>query len=55
MNFRMAPFKEILNSFKLRNGWLNSKRSAKGKLLHCDGNANVFFVKKYIEQFVIEL
>ena len=47
MSFRMPPFEEIFNCFKLRNGWLNSKRSAERKLSHSDGYAYVFFVKKY--------
>ena len=55
MSFRMASFEEILNYFKLRNGWLNSKLCAKPKLLHSDENACVFFVKKETSKFVIEL
>ena len=51
-NFRMTSFEEILNYFKLRNGWLNSKLCAKCKLLYSNQNAysneNVFFVKKEI-------
>ena len=36
MSLRMTPFEEILNYFKLRNGWLNSKLCAKRKLLYSD-------------------
>ena len=46
MSFQMTSFEEILNYFKLINGWLNSKLCAKRKLLHSDVNACVFFVKK---------
>ena len=53
--FRMTSFEEILNYFKLMNGWLNSKLCAKRKLLRLDENAYVFFVKKEILKFVIEL
>ena len=55
MSIRMTSFKEILNYFKLRNGWLNSKLCAKRKLLHSDENAYVFFVKKETLKLVIEL
>ena len=55
MNFRKTSFKEILNYFKLINGWLNSKLCAKRESLHSDENAYVFFVKKEILKFVIEL
>ena len=55
MNFRMTSFEEILNYFKLINGWLNSKLCAKRKSLHSDENAYVFFVKKETLKFVIEL
>ena len=55
MNFRMTSFKEILNYFKLINGWLNSKFCAERKSLHSDENAYVFFVKKETLKFVIEL
>ena len=48
MSFRMTSFEEILNYFKLINGWLNSKLCA-------DENAYVFFVKKETLKFVIEL
>ena len=54
MSFQMTSFKEILNYFKLRNGWLNSKLCAKRKLLHSDENAYVFFVKNETLKFVIE-
>ena len=33
MSLRMTSFEEILNYFKLRNCWLNSKLCAKRKLL----------------------
>ena len=39
MIFRMTSFEGILNYFKLRNGWLNSKLCAKRKLLHSDESA----------------
>ena len=55
MSFRMTFFEEVLNYFKLRNGWVNSKLSAKRKLLHSDENACVFFVKKETLKIVIEL
>ena len=55
MSIRMTSFEEILNYFKLRNGWLNSKLCAKLKLLHYDENAYVFFVKKETLKLVIEL
>ena len=55
MSIRMTSFEEILNYFKLRNGWLNSKLCAKLKLLHSDENAYVFFVKKETLKLVIEL
>ena len=42
----MASFEEIFTYFKLRNGWLNSKRSAKRKLSHSDEIAYVFVVKR---------
>ena len=45
MSFQMTSFEEILNYFKLRNCWLNSKLCAKRKLSHSDVNACVFFVK----------
>ena len=55
MSFRMTSFEEILNYFKLINGWLNSKLCTKRKLLHYDENAYVFFVKKETLKFVMEL
>ena len=55
MSFRMTSFEEILNYFKLRNNWLNSKLCAKRKLLHFDENAHVFFVRKETLEFVIKL
>ena len=55
MSFQMTSFEEILNYFKLRNGWLNFKLCAKRKLLHSDKNAYVFFVKKETLKLVIEL
>ena len=39
MSFQMTSFEETLNYFKLRNGWLNSKLCAKGKLSDSDENA----------------
>ena len=51
----MTYFEELLNYFKLRNGWLNFKLCAKRKLLHSEENAYVFFVKKETLKFVIEL
>ena len=45
MSFPMTSFEEIVNYFKLRNDWLNSKRWAKLKLSHSDKNAYVLFVK----------
>ena len=55
MSIRMTFFDEVLNYFKLRNGWLNSKLCAKRKLLHSNENAYVFFVKKETLKLVIEL
>ena len=55
MSFRMTSFEEILNYFKLRNNWLNSKLCAKRNLLHSDENAYAFFVKKETLKFVIKL
>ena len=55
MSFRMTSLEEILNYFKLRNCWLNSKLCAECKLSHSDENAYVFFVKKETLKFVIEL
>ena len=55
MNLQMTSFEEILNYFKLINGWLNSKLCAKRKSWHSDENAYVFFVKKETSKFVIEL
>ena len=54
MSFQMTSFEEILNYFKLRNCWLNSKLSAKCKLSHFDANTCVFFVKNETLKFVIE-
>ena len=51
----MTSFEEILNYFKLINGWLNSKLCTKRKLLHSDENAYVFFVKKETLKFVMDL
>ena len=42
MSFRMTSFEEILNYFKLINGWLNCKLCAKRKSLHSDENALCF-------------
>ena len=42
----MTSFEEILNYFKLRNCWLNSKLCAKRKLSHSDVNTRVFFVNQ---------
>ena len=47
-------FEEILNYFKLRNCWLNSKLCAKRKLSHSDVNTCVFFVKNETLKFEIE-
>ena len=47
MSFRMTSFEEILNYFKLRNRWLNSKLCAKRKLLHSDENACFFLLRKH--------
>ena len=55
ISFRMTSFEEILNYFKLKNGWLNSKLCAKRKLSHSVKNAYVFFVKKETLKLVIEL
>ena len=55
MSIPMTFFEEILNYFKLRNGWLNSKLCAKRKLLHSNENAYVFFVKKETLKLLIEL
>ena len=52
MSFQMTSFEEILNYFKLRNCWLNSKLCAKRKLSHSD--VNVFFVKNETLKFVNE-
>ena len=54
MSFQMTSFEEILNYFKLRNCWLNSKLCAKRKLSHSDVNTCVFFVKNETLKFVIE-
>ena len=54
MSFQMTSFEEILNYFKLRNCWLNSKLCAKRKSLHSDVNTCVFFVKNETLKFVIE-
>ena len=55
ISFQMTSFKEILNYFKLRKGWLNFQLYAKRKLLHSDENTYVFFVKKETSKLVIEL
>ena len=55
MSFQMTSFEEILNYFKLRNCWLNSKLCAKRKLSHSDVNTYVFFAKTETLKFVIEL
>ena len=54
MSFQRTSFEQMLNYFKLRNGWLNSKLCATRKLLHSDENAHVFFVKKETFKFVIK-
>ena len=54
MSFQMTSVEEILNYFKLRNCWLNSKLSAKRKLSHSDVNTCVFFVKNETLKFLIE-
>ena len=54
MSFQMTSFEEILNYFKLRNCWLNSKLYTKRKLSHPDVNTCVFFVKIETLKFVIE-
>ena len=54
MSFQMTSFEEILNYFKLRNCWLNSKLCAKRKVSHSDVNICVFFVKNETLKFVIE-
>ena len=54
MSFQMTSCEEIVNYFKLRNCWLNSKLFAKRKLSHSDVNACVFFVKNETLKFVIE-
>ena len=54
MSFQMTSFEEILNYFKLRNCWLNSKLCAKRKLSHSDVNTYVFFVKNETLKFEIE-
>ena len=51
----MTSFEEILNYFKLINGWLNSQFCARRKVLHSDENGYVFVVKKETLKFVIEL
>ena len=45
MSFQMTSFEEILNYFKLRNCWLNSKLCAKRKLSHSDVNTCVSLLK----------
>ena len=52
MCFQMTSFEEILNYFKLRNCWLNSKLCAKRKLSHSDVNTCIFFVKNEKIKFV---
>ena len=54
MSFQMTSFEEILNYFKLRNCWLNSKLCAKCILSHSDVNTCVFFVKNETLKLVIE-
>ena len=54
ISFQMTSFEEILNYFKLRNCWLNSKLCAKRKLSHSDVNTCVFVVKNETLKFVIE-
>ena len=55
LSFRMTTFGEVLNYFKLSNGWFNSKLCAKRKLiLNSDENAYVFFLKKGTLKFVIK-
>ena len=54
MSFQMTSFEEILNYFKLRNCWLNSKLCAKSKLSHSDVNTCVFFVENETSKFVIK-
>ena len=49
----MTYFEEILNYFKLRNCWLNSKLYAKRNKYII--NAYVFFVEKVTLEFVIDL
>ena len=49
MSFQMTSFEEILNYFKVRNCWLNSKLCAKRKLSHSDVNTCVFFLKNDIK------
>ena len=51
MSFRMTSCEEVLNYFKLRNGWLNSKRSAKRKLSHSDENAKVLALRWLLTLF----
>ena len=50
----MTSLEKILNYFKLRNCWLNSKLCAERKLLHSDVNTCVFFVKNETLKFEIE-
>ena len=55
MSFQITSFEEILNYFKLRNCWLNSRLCAKRKLIsHPDVNTCVFFAKNETLKFVIE-
>ena len=54
MSFQMTSYEEILNYFKLKNCWLNSKLCAKRKLSHSDVNACVLFVKKETLKFLME-
>ena len=42
----ILSFEEILNYFKLRNCWLNSKLCAKRKLSHSDVNTCVLLSKR---------
>ena len=54
MRFQMTSFEEILNYFKLRNCWLNSKLCAKRKLSYSDVYTCVFFVKNETLKFMNE-
>ena len=54
MSFQMTSFEEILNYFKLRNCWLNSKLCTKRGLSHSDVNTRLFFVKKETLKFICD-